>query len=409
LNASADLTVEQHRQLDIRIDTLRTGLVGLNNELLNEQRNLQRVSNEMEVQMVLFDRRNAELAASVRTAQFERETAMALAQEHDELEAIVRENELIQQKAQQAADAQKQQFLALSEALNLVHEAFARIGEDDAMAVARNAMDEAARSGRALADIIQDIKFKLDFSRELDLIGSGLQSAVEALQKFDESFRDEAAQIAQSAKDIADKIGGPVVSAFERLRAIAATIFAQMRQSWAQAFGEMAVGLRGFLDFAQTLWDAFRQAVANIIAQMVQDWLAKSAIMKAASNIFSGIFHSIPIIGPLLGLFGLQHGGIVTRPTPALIGEAGPEAVIPLSHMGGLMGGGGGGMTVILQGPNYMDQFSGWELSKTIAEEVRKQTRRESMRPNRLANGRPAAAWTGGGDASHTSFKSLRR
>jgi hypothetical protein len=34
--------------------------------------------------------------------------------------------------------------------------------------------------------------------------------------------------------------------------------------------------------------------------------------------------------------FGFQHGGVVTRPTPAIIGEAGPEAVIPLNRFGGL-------------------------------------------------------------------------
>ncbi|KKL13971.1 hypothetical protein LCGC14_2520440, partial [marine sediment metagenome] len=32
---------------------------------------------------------------------------------------------------------------------------------------------------------------------------------------------------------------------------------------------------------------------------------------------------------------GMQHGGIVTRPTLALLGEAGPEAVIPLGRGGG--------------------------------------------------------------------------
>jgi tape measure domain-containing protein len=41
----------------------------------------------------------------------------------------------------------------------------------------------------------------------------------------------------------------------------------------------------------------------------------------------------------------LQHGGLVTRPTLAMIGEAGPEAVVPLSH-GGLFG---GGVTVVLE------------------------------------------------------------
>lgn len=36
----------------------------------------------------------------------------------------------------------------------------------------------------------------------------------------------------------------------------------------------------------------------------------------------------------------LADGGIVTRPTLALIGEAGPEAVLPLSRGGGMFGGG---------------------------------------------------------------------
>lgn len=52
-------------------------------------------------------------------------------------------------------------------------------------------------------------------------------------------------------------------------------------------------------------------------------------------------------LGPIhWGGFGLKHidlhmaeGGIVTKPTNALIGEAGPEAVIPLSKMGSLGGG----------------------------------------------------------------------
>ena len=42
----------------------------------------------------------------------------------------------------------------------------------------------------------------------------------------------------------------------------------------------------------------------------------------------------------MFGLLGLASGGVVTKPTIAMIGEAGPEAVIPLSRLG--MGGGGG-------------------------------------------------------------------
>jgi hypothetical protein len=42
----------------------------------------------------------------------------------------------------------------------------------------------------------------------------------------------------------------------------------------------------------------------------------------------------------------MATGGIVTSPTFALIGEAGPEAVIPLSKMGSM----GGGVTINVQG-----------------------------------------------------------
>jgi phage-related minor tail protein len=52
-------------------------------------------------------------------------------------------------------------------------------------------------------------------------------------------------------------------------------------------------------------------------------------------------------VGGLIGkLPRLADGGIVTSPTLALIGEAGPEAVIPLSR-GGM---GAGGITVNVMG-----------------------------------------------------------
>ena len=35
-----------------------------------------------------------------------------------------------------------------------------------------------------------------------------------------------------------------------------------------------------------------------------------------------------------LTMGGLQMGGIVTRPTMAMIGEGGPEAIVPLNKMG---------------------------------------------------------------------------
>jgi uncharacterized protein YjgD (DUF1641 family) len=57
-------------------------------------------------------------------------------------------------------------------------------------------------------------------------------------------------------------------------------------------------------------------------------------------NFIIGLINLIPFVNiPTIPLFPLAEGGIVTSPTLAMIGEAGPEAVIPLN------GGMGGGRT----------------------------------------------------------------
>lgn len=64
---------------------------------------------------------------------------------------------------------------------------------------------------------------------------------------------------------------------------------------------------------------------------------------------------------------GLKDGGIVTRETMRLLGEAGPEAVIPLKNMG-QMGFGGGGNTFNVSFPNITSfgQFSVSEAERMI-------------------------------------------
>jgi hypothetical protein len=57
-----------------------------------------------------------------------------------------------------------------------------------------------------------------------------------------------------------------------------------------------------------------------------------------SGNGYTGNFTKPQLAGMLAGIEGLATGGIVTSPTLSLIGEAGPEAVIPLSQMGAMGG-----------------------------------------------------------------------
>jgi phage-related protein len=89
---------------------------------------------------------------------------------------------------------------------------------------------------------------------------------------------------------------------------------------------------------ATTLWDNILRkpvyaAVNFIIDQINQLTGGLNSVIHAANDVPGVHIPDIPSIPHL------ARGGIVTRPTLALIGEAGPEAVVPLSRGGGVGGG----------------------------------------------------------------------
>jgi hypothetical protein len=106
---------------------------------------------------------------------------------------------------------------------------------------------------------------------------------------------------------------------------------------------------RGLSWYVKTAINEFKSMV-NIVKSVF------NAIGSAWNNTFGKISFSIPNIPGLPGrgtkvefpkIPALADGGIVTGPTLALIGEAGPEAVIPLDRAGGMAG---NNITINVQG-----------------------------------------------------------
>jgi hypothetical protein len=88
-------------------------------------------------------------------------------------------------------------------------------------------------------------------------------------------------------------------------------------------------------DFFEVMGDYLK----NFVQQMVAA-LATAVALKGILSIFGlGNFSTVgSIFSGLMGFPKLAEGGLVTKPTLALIGERGPEAVVPLGRMGGMGG-----------------------------------------------------------------------
>lgn len=125
------------------------------------------------------------------------------------------------------------------------------------------------------------------------------------------------------------------------------------------------------------IWDGIKGAAASAMDSMMTvikealNWVLRKinsligAVNRVASTGAAALGISIPNI-PEIPL--LAKGGVVTKPTLAVVGEAGPEAVIPLNQAGKFgVGGGGGNVTIVVNG-----DVTGQDLIERVARELTK-------------------------------------
>jgi hypothetical protein len=108
---------------------------------------------------------------------------------------------------------------------------------------------------------------------------------------------------------------------FEKFGPIFQNIFIGLQIVFATVINAMITGFENFINFFVRGFNTLLRGI-----NMVRRELDQSEFALAAEVKFGRV--EVPELVPLAA------GGIVTGPTSALIGEAGPEAVIPLSKMG---------------------------------------------------------------------------
>ena len=140
-------------------------------------------------------------------------------------------------------------------------------------------------------------------------------------------------------------------------------------------------GLSGAINYIVGLLNSLLSTVSSISNQIMAPIAAVTsavtgALAKAGSMV-SGAVGTAVGVGSSITHFA--SGGIVDGPTFALVGEAGPEAIIPLSLLGGKGGGGmgagsgGGNVVVNLNGDLYTDAQTATKFGNAIAKIINQQ------------------------------------
>jgi hypothetical protein len=139
-----------------------------------------------------------------------------------------------------------------------------------------------------------------------------------------------------------------VKSFYEGTHDYSAEFYQDITRGFTAAFMKFRLSVEGFKDFFIETWNAIKQAFFQILADMLARWLTM-AFVKAIFNLLTaGTGGSL--FPATAGSIGMASGfsGVISRPTPILVGEAGPEYVNvrPLGKSGPLPGPGGSGTTV---------------------------------------------------------------
>ena len=198
----------------------------------------------------------------------------------------------------------------------------------------------------------------IDFSKTFEEMGGIIPKVIDKTTKTVKTSTDE---IKDSYKEMKKSFNDNIVDDIIAGTNIIESVFNQLSKAILK----------------KMLTDTF-DPLATAMADIVSSTVKATGISGIVGGIFSAFTGGIGgLIGGAIGsLFGLADGGIVTKPTVAMVGEGGePEAVIPLSKLDRMIGGGGGGITINI-GATMGNEADAYSFAKMITKYQEKINRR---------------------------------
>jgi TP901 family phage tail tape measure protein len=182
-------------------------------------------------------------------------------------------------------------------------------------------------------------------------------------------------KIVETIKKTWDTVWNAIKTAFDTVMEKLEAVF-NSKLGWLLPGGALIKGLNLLKDNWDTIWNGMK-ATVSLVVDGIKGYVnlligALNLMIRGANKISISVPSWVPGIGGkgfalnIPEIPKLAQGGIVTRPTLAMIGEAGPEAVVPLGR------GGAGGITINILGPTYgFDDFEE-KVTEAIQDGVRR-------------------------------------
>ena len=158
---------------------------------------------------------------------------------------------------------------------------------------------------------------------------------IEASVEFEKYFRDESIRLKNEMIEADVKMASDIAERNKEKFGPLVDFANQIGDTFVNVFANMADSTKSFSDRVKDTFKSLADSVIAEISRMMMQWMLFGSIQGM------GGFSKGSPVGGLLGLLGVKafaSGGIVTQPTMAMIGESGPEAVVPLNSKS--MGGG---------------------------------------------------------------------
>ena len=211
----------------------------------------------------------------------------------------------------------------------------------------------------------------------LDALGSSLPNVdLGSIRTSDSQAGSALSSTAKAIQDIRREINKTFGELAVGLPTLAQTIASQLKF----VFESLSSGIGNAVAQSIVFGENFRDSMINVlkrIAAEVIEQLTTIAIKKAALGFLGGGFGGAlgGIFSGIGSLLGLAEGGVVTKPTVAMIGESGPEAVVPLDKMDSM----GGSVTLNFSGHTFLNDESAMDVfARKISNAVKRASGRRT-------------------------------